>query len=472
MSRLNTLKIIWAVSVALLFSACANIVAPTGGPRDTTAPKLLNKSGTDSLLNFTGGKLELEFDEFIKIQDVQNNFQISPLTKNNPRIKIKKKSLIIELPDSLLEDNTTYNLSFGDAIKDLKESNAYQDLRLTFSTGSYFDSLYISGKILDAQSGLPDSIQVMLYPATMHDSMLLREKPLYVTKASNGIFTFRGLPAKQFKIAALSDKNSNYIYDAIGEKIAFSEKIIDATNPDSALLLYSFIEEKMIDTSTNNRVTRGGGSISKLSYVFQPDIKSIKKFDSQDTLKIIIKDSNAIVSTDKIRFYENDILDLSMPINYIDSLDEITLLPTWTKGANYMIVMQSAFLKDSTKGSETDTIKFASMAAEDYGTITIILDTALYQTGSILMLHSDLKEVRKQTASLKPMRFDFLIPKVYQLRLLYDENENGKWDAGDLKEKRQAELTIELPQSIRLKPNWEEKVEWQMGKNKNRLGNK
>ncbi len=458
---------------------------PDGGARDATPPKILNRAEVDSLLNFTGGTLEIEFNEYIKIQDLQTNFQISPLTERTPKVSVKKKNLIIELPDSLLQSSTTYTLNFGSSVKDLREGNVFPDLRIIFSTGAYFDSLSLTGKIIDAQSGQADTILAMLYPIDIDDSMLLKQKPLYVARASGGVFSFTGLPAKKFKLAALSDKNANYIYDARGEKIAFYKKIIDLQKLDSAITMYSFLEESMRDTTIattsrksvggrlNNTSSSTGRPSGKFNYTFEPNIESTEKIDIQDTLKIKIGDTNAIVNPEKIRFYEDSILDLSMTVSYDDSLHEITLLPDWKMGANYMVVVQSAFLKDtSATGTEADTINFSTMAAEDFGSISVKLDSSLYKNNSVLQLVLNGEVIKKQAATLNLMRFDLLRPSSYNLRLLYDENENGIWDSGNLKERTLPEVTIELPQTIILKPNWEEKVEWEMGTKKARLGMK
>jgi len=458
--------------VVLFASSCANISAPQGGPRDTEAPKLLNKSSVDSLLNFKGGKLIVEFDEYIKLDNLQKNFSISPLTKQTPKISTKKKTVIINLPDSLLQPNTTYNLDFGSAVQDVRERNKLKDLRITFSTGAYFDSLFLAGKIMDAKTGQRDSMTVMLYPKNTADSMILKERPLYVTKATGGGFSFRGLPNAEFKIAALNDKNSNYTYDALGEKIAFTDKVISTENPDSALVLYSFVEERMIDTTQKKRLKRKGNAIKKSgAYSFEPDIKRIAKLDYQDSLKIVLGDQAGRVNTDKIRFYENDVLDLSMTTDYDDSLGIVTLFPHWEMGSTYKLILQTGFWVDSLgEGVKADTLAFKTMSKEDYAKIVVTVDTALQKDNAILLLYNEEREIARSTNISKSNTFDLLKPESYTLRILYDENQNGQWDSGSLEERKQAEITIELPKKIRLKPNWENKIEWQKESKKRKLG--
>ena len=115
--------------VASLIGGCAQISAPTGGSRDTTAPYLVKANPETNKLNFTGNKIILNFSEYIQLQDLQSNLLVSPLQKNNPIISSNLKTITIKLKDSLLP-NTTYSFNFGNSIKDIKriEQRYYAEL--------------------------------------------------------------------------------------------------------------------------------------------------------------------------------------------------------------------------------------------------------------------------------------------------------------------------------------------------------
>ena len=108
-------------------SGCAQIGAPTGGPRDTIPPRLLRASPVQNSTNFKGNKITLTFDEYVVLADVQNNVIVSPLQKTNPVIDYKLKTVTIKLKDSLLP-NTTYSINFGDAIKDNNEDKNHETI--------------------------------------------------------------------------------------------------------------------------------------------------------------------------------------------------------------------------------------------------------------------------------------------------------------------------------------------------------
>jgi hypothetical protein len=46
-------------------------------------------------------------------------------------------------------------------------------------------------------------------------------------------------------------------------------------------------------------------------------------------------------------------------------------------------------------------------------------------------------------------------PGDYEIRILKDRNQNGKWDAGNYTLKLQPEIAIALPQKLTVKANWD-----------------
>ena len=82
---LNVLRL----AVALLFasalmSRCASMMTPTGGPRDTLPPVILNMTPDNFSVNrptVHHEKIYIEFDEFVQLKDQQKEFFTSPAMK-------------------------------------------------------------------------------------------------------------------------------------------------------------------------------------------------------------------------------------------------------------------------------------------------------------------------------------------------------------------------------------------------------
>ena len=132
---------------AFLAQRCANAVAPTGGPQDTTPPKVVEALPENQSINFTGKKIEITFDEYITLENANQNVMISPPLSEKPDIKLKNKTVVIKFKEDLAP-NTTYTINFGSSIKDLHEGNLFTDYVYSFSTGDHIDTLRIAGKVL------------------------------------------------------------------------------------------------------------------------------------------------------------------------------------------------------------------------------------------------------------------------------------------------------------------------------------
>lgn len=164
---LYTILFVILVAIGVISnSGCAQIGAPTGGPRDTIPPRLVNSSPPINSTSFTSNKIILTFNEYIEVKEAQNNVLVSPFQKINPVIDFKLKTVTVKLKDSLLP-NTTYTINFGNAIVDNNEGNPLKDFTYVFSTGNHIDSLNLSGKVILAETGGADStIIAMLYRNT------------------------------------------------------------------------------------------------------------------------------------------------------------------------------------------------------------------------------------------------------------------------------------------------------------------
>ena len=234
----------------ILFTRCANMVTPTGGPKDITPPRVTEAKPANQSIRFDGKKIELTFDEFITLENASQNVLFSPPLKGKPDIKLSNKTVVIKLKETLAA-NTTYTINFGNAIKDLHEGNLFKDYTYSFSTGDVLDTLSIAGKVLDAETKKPvEDLFVGLYT---HDGDSLFAQPTqrppdHLTKTDKeGRFSLHGLPEGTFLVFALKDMNSNLYYDMPNEMVAFLDTLVTtvtdtASKTFSDFTLYAFTE--------------------------------------------------------------------------------------------------------------------------------------------------------------------------------------------------------------------------------------
>ena len=152
----KTLYFAGAVFTALaLLTGCANRgQGPQGGPKDTTPPFVVKSTPKNGATGITDKIITLEFNEYVLLENPQQNITFSPPQKSMPAIKTINKSIRVMYEDSL-RPNTTYTIEFGNAIVDNNEKNVLQDYTFAFSTGDKVDSLQISGVVLDSRTLQP-----------------------------------------------------------------------------------------------------------------------------------------------------------------------------------------------------------------------------------------------------------------------------------------------------------------------------
>ena len=218
--------------VSGLCLSCAQIGAPTGGPRDEDPPVVLESIPPNYSTRFESKKILITFDEYIVLDNVNQELIVSPPMEEKPEVKLRKKTMIIEFEEELLE-NTTYTFNFGNAIKDLHEGNKLQNYEYVFSTGEVLDSMSVRGTLLYAKdlTKPEDPISVMLY-SELRDSVPLTDIPLYVGRSNDsGVFSVNNLRPGEYKVFALNDGNNNLRFDMASEEIAFLDSSL-TVHPD------------------------------------------------------------------------------------------------------------------------------------------------------------------------------------------------------------------------------------------------
>ena len=214
------------LTMVIIGYSCASMGTPDGGPYDEMPPKFVGSSPRLHAVNVKDKKIELEFDEFIKLEKPSEKVVVSPPQLEQPEIKVVGKKVVAQLFDTL-KHATTYTIDFSDAIVDNNEGNPMGNFTYSFSTGATIDTMEVSGAVLNAEDLEPiKGIQVGLH-MNLNDSALNTLPFDRVSRTdSRGRFSIRGVAPGKYRIYALMDGNQNYLYDSKTETVAFSDSII------------------------------------------------------------------------------------------------------------------------------------------------------------------------------------------------------------------------------------------------------
>lgn len=266
------------IMTVLLFTSCARMGQPDGGWYDETPPRILSSSPADGSVDVSSKRISINFDEFIKLDNPTEKVVVSPPQHETPEIKSGGKHITVELKDSL-KANTTYTIDFSDAISDNNENNPLGNYTYTFSTGDHIDTMQVAGYVLEAEDMEPiKGILVGLY-SDLSDSAFSTKPLLRVSHTDdNGHFAIKGVAAGQYRIYALQDMDDNYMFSQKGEKLAFSNDII---NP-------SWKPDVRKDTLWSD--TLHIKSISQTPYThFLPDDVVLRAFTEKQTDRYFLK---------------------------------------------------------------------------------------------------------------------------------------------------------------------------------------
>ena len=232
---------------SLSFTDCAKRGRPSGGTKDSIPPVIVKSSPENYSINFDDNEIKIYFDEYIKLKDLTKQLIISPPLENQPTITPLSTSKYIKIKfKDTLKENTTYSFNFGKSIVDNNEENAFKYFKYIFSTGSYIDSLTLKGTIKDAlllEPELPTTIMLYEVNETFNDSIILQEKPTYITTTQDSTQTFEltNLKEGNYLLIALKEKNNDYIFQPRNDKIGFVKEFITLPT-DSSYTLTLFKE--------------------------------------------------------------------------------------------------------------------------------------------------------------------------------------------------------------------------------------
>lgn len=438
--------------ISVVITGCAQIGAPTGGPRDTLAPVLVKAIPQNKAIKFSGNKITLNFNEYIDLQELQSNLLISPTPKSNPLISSNLKSISIKFKDSL-SPNTTYTINFGNAIKDINENNVLKNFTYIFSTGEKIDSLELSGKVMMAETNLVDSTLMVLLYRNAHDSSVKTRKPDYIGRLKgDGTYSFNNLPSDDFYVYALKDGDGNKWYNAKTEIFAFNNEFVNTSKTKNVNTLYAYAEKKPEATPETALKKKTEKQLTFSSNIFsgEQDLLEPLVLDFQTSLKTVLSDSLVLCDSNNKPLITSKFI--------IDSTrKKITLVNKWNPGQDLNLLVYAGAFEDSNglRLKFNDTLSFKTKNTNQYGSLKINFSNLDLAKHPLLQFITGQETKYKFPLVSNVWKTDLMAPGEYEVRILYDENNNGQWDPGNYDKKIQPEKGIILPQKIAIKADWE-----------------
>ncbi|MEY5045277.1 MAG: hypothetical protein RL713_502 [Bacteroidota bacterium] len=455
---MNKLYLILALAVILV--SCGQQVAPTGGPRDSIPPKLMMAVPDVNAKNFKSDRITLYFDEYVTLDNPFEKITYSPIPKINPNTDGKLRTVTIKIKDTL-EPNTTYSIDFGESIKDVNEGNILKNFNYAFSTGDYIDSAFFTGQVFIAETGLIDSTLVAVLHNNLDDSAVAKIKPRYFARLKgDGSFLFRNLKPGNYNLFAIRDQNGDRKYDQPSELIAFLNNTINI-GTDTSTTLYAFEAER-----TDTPIIKKSSSKQAAKKTEDRRLRFSNNFDGgrQDLLSDLIFTSEHPLKTfDSTKVQLTDFEFKAIP-NFSISKDstnkKITIKTAWKEGAKYNLIIQKDAASDTIDNAilKTDTLTFNAKKEADYGSVDLKIENFDSTLHPIVFLNKNSKTFLKQSLIKNRYKVKLFEPGDYEVKILFDLNNNGKWDTGDYWKKIQPERVVARKKPISIRANWDNEI--------------
>lgn len=503
--------------VLILLSACAQVGQITGGEKDTVAPQVIAAKTipADKSTNFSGKSISMTFDEFIQVNNPQQTLVMVP-KHARPSISISKKTATIEWKEDL-QENTTYVLYLNGTIEDVAEGNDSL-IAYAFSTGDFVDSLRYSVKVEDAYSNLPlQDITVGLF--TDKDST----KPYYFAKTSqNGTASFQYLKAGNYFVKAFQDENKDLAIQ-LNEKVGFRSELLALTQTTSDTNSLRIFTEKGPDLLKSLRFYPPNAFILNANYALdkaaifcndkalQQNQLNVLKSDSiqfylpvkeVSELEVVVQRANQLNDTILLKLTQKE---KTEKLNFISNFKELKVKPTEKIAYHFNDIIADVNQEKIKLLNKEDSTEIKSKILFSGNELTIDIDRKtleniqlIAQKGAVMSQNGFLSDSLNTTFSLREEKefgviqlnlnafkspviievilqsktidripfepsktcfLNYLEAGEYQFRVILDENRNGIWDTGSVKEWRQPEKCMLFTNPTKVRSNWEIEVE-------------
>tara|TARA_Y100000589_G_scaffold332289_1_gene391213 strand:+ start:2226 stop:3728 length:1503 start_codon:yes stop_codon:yes gene_type:complete len=495
------IKIYMCFCFLFIFVKCANIITPSGGPKDTEPPRVIKESPVGPAVNFNEKNIELEFNEFIQVKNIQN-IQLSPTCEPPPKIEQKGKKLIIKLMcelDSLL----TYTLSFGTTISDLNEGNILKNYSYVFSKNSTIDSLFLQAEANESYTGKSVTGALVLLSKEI-DSLT----PLYYSYTDeNGSCLIKNISFQDYYLYGFLDLNSNLKHDD-GELTSVPQKIstlnqslkiemfdVDQVNKinevkqihkNAIQFQHSFLSDQIkvlncsgswkkslktswfwFDENVDKIIYEHSSFLDSINIFNQDTLSSLEltfpklTYEVYDSAKIIIETNAPIKMINKEKVLIDGGKFLSFP-KIIDPFRIEINVDTSSLNKPVSIVINDGAILCSNNLINDSTSFNLDFSKDKYGFLNI--KSLNVKDNAVVELFNDSGVVR--TLELKDsLSIGWIKPGNYKLRTFIDNNKNMRWDAGTLTPPNRSEEIQIHPQIIRIKENWDLEVQIDLNEN-------
>jgi hypothetical protein len=267
-------------------------------------------------------------------------------------------------------------------------------------------------------------------------------------------------------VYALKD-NGMRQYQRKEQLFAFADQPVKTGTGAAPITLYAYAEE----AETRRPATQPAGGVRnpQRGNVVQERYLRITtnieggQLDLLGDLEIRFGNALKTLDTTKVRFTDEQFNNIPQPRYSLDSTRKVlTLKYPWQGNTAYNIIVDKDFAEDSAgrKIIRTDTVNFHTKKESDYGSLKLrFINLDLGKNPVLLFIQNDQVKYTHVFTN-RDVIIKLFNPGEYDMRILFDENRNGKWDPGEFFGKhKQPEKVQPVSRKLNVKPNWDNEID-------------
>ena len=134
------------------------------------------------------------------------------------------------------------------------------------------------------------------------------------------------------------------------------------------------------------------------------------------------------------------------------------MVPNKRKLTKTSIVFDSAcFIDADGLALQNSLITLTKKTPEDFGTLHVNAITE--KTSFIVQILDNKDKIITERINQKKFTIPYMVPGLYKLRVLIDDNENGIWSVGNLINDSAPETIYLYPKATKISSNWEVSID-------------
>ncbi|HLV93386.1 MAG TPA: Ig-like domain-containing protein [Aequorivita sp.] len=176
----------------------------------------------------------------------------------------------------------------------------------------------------------------------------------------------------------------------------------------------------------------------------------------KDTLKVGAKTPLVLANSEKVEVMALDSTFVDAEIRLNRKFNQAEVYFPKAENGNYRVILLPGALTDF-YGKENDSMRFnvRTRSNSDYGSMLLNVENINRFPVIVQLVNENYKVIAEDYLTTnRPVNFDEIMPNKYYLRIIYDDNKNGKWDTGNYLKRIEPEKVIYYPSMIDVRANW------------------